>query len=244
MAEDDDLDLGDLDMGDDDDDAVSEDEAEALEEAISTADGDGDDEELDPLAEEMPKMMEEEGVDDGSDSGDDVDQMMEMEMLKAMEEEGGGAPGAAAPGMAAVGGGGVPPNIERLMDVRLTVTIELGRTRDTLEKVMEYGDQSLIELDKWVGLGEIPTVWLQQNVLDLEDVRVNNTFTLSTKLSDKLSLKASHSLRFDNQPVEGFRPVDQTALLTLVATLLKPQAAEEPPPADPCPCEDEPALEE
>lgn len=152
MAEDDD-DLGDLDLGGDDDDDVTADDAEALEEAISAADdGDGGDEDLDPLAEEMLKMMEEEGSDEGSDSGDDVDQMMEMEMLKAMEEEGGGSPGAAAPGMAAAGGGGgLPPNIERLMDVRLTVTIELGRTRDTLEKVMEYGDQSLIELDKTVG---------------------------------------------------------------------------------------------
>jgi flagellar motor switch protein FliN len=150
MAEDDDLgdlDLGDLDLGDDDDDAVSPDEAEALSEAISSVDDDG--EELDPLAEGMLKMMEEEGGDDGADSGEDADQMMEMEMLKAMEEE-GGPTAAALPGMAAAGGG-IPPNIERLMDVRLTVTIELGRTTDTIEKVMEYGDQSLIELDKTVG---------------------------------------------------------------------------------------------
>ena len=37
------------------------------------------------------------------------------------------------------------------MDVKLTVTIELGCTRDTIENVMEYGDQSLIELDRSVG---------------------------------------------------------------------------------------------
>ncbi len=37
------------------------------------------------------------------------------------------------------------------MDAKLTVTIELGRTRDTIENVMEYGDQSLIELDRSVG---------------------------------------------------------------------------------------------
>jgi flagellar motor switch protein FliN len=148
MAEDDDL--GDLDLGEEEDDEVTAGDAEAFEEAISAGDdGDGD-EELDPLAEEMLKMMEEEGGDEGSDSGEDVDQMMEMEMLKAMEEEGGGGAAAAASGAAAVGGG-IPPNIERLMDVRLTVTIELGRTRDTIESVMEYGDQSLIELDKSVG---------------------------------------------------------------------------------------------
>lgn len=151
MAEDDDLgDLGDLDLSEEDDDEVTADDAEAFGEAIGAADdGDGD-EELDPLAEEMLKMMEEEGGDEGSDSGEDVDQMMEMEMLKAMEEEGGGSSAAAAPGAGAMGGG-IPPNIERLMDVRLTVTIELGRTRDTIESVMEYGDQSLIELDKSVG---------------------------------------------------------------------------------------------
>jgi flagellar motor switch protein FliN len=68
--------------------------------------------------------------DDGG--GDGVDQMLEMEML-------GG------------GGGSIPPNLERLMDVSLTVTIELGRTRETIETVMEYGDQSLIELDRTVG---------------------------------------------------------------------------------------------
>ena len=42
-------------------------------------------------------------------------------------------------------------NIDALDDVRLTMTIELGRTRDTIGKVSEYGDQSLIELDKMVG---------------------------------------------------------------------------------------------
>ena len=91
MAEDDDL--GDLDLGEeDDDDVVTAADAEALEEAISSVDEDGDegDDELDPLAEEMLKMMEEEGGDDSSDSGEDVDQMMEMEILKTMEEEGGG----------------------------------------------------------------------------------------------------------------------------------------------------------
>lgn len=125
------------------------DDLDALEEAVTSEDG-GDDEAMDPLAEEMLKMMEEEGgEEDEQSSQEDVDRMMEMEMLKAMEEE-GGPTAAALPGMAAAGGG-IPPNIERLMDVRLTVTIELGRTTDTIEKVMEYGDQSLIELDKTVG---------------------------------------------------------------------------------------------
>ncbi|MEC9379745.1 MAG: flagellar motor switch protein FliN [Candidatus Latescibacterota bacterium] len=124
MAEEDDV----LDGEDTQDDvAGSAEDAAALEDALSSED-DGE-EELDPVAEEMLRTIEEEGDDGG---GDDVDQMLEMEML-------GG------------GGGAISPNLERLMDVSLTVTIELGRTRETIETVLEYGDQSLIELDRTVG---------------------------------------------------------------------------------------------
>ena len=150
MAEEDDVleGLGDEEeeTGDDLADAVTDDDAALLEEAVSATDGEESEEELDPLAEEMLKMMEEE--DDAGGDGEDVDQMMETEMLKAMEEEAGGRGGAVAVSGA---GRGLPPNIERLMDVQLTVTIELGRTRQTIAKVMEYGDQSLIELEKTVG---------------------------------------------------------------------------------------------
>ena len=122
-------------------------EDDALEDAIEGGD---DGEDMDPLAEEMLKMMEEEG--DGEE-GEGVDSMMEMEMLKAVEEEGGAAGGGGGGALQLGGGGGssIPPNLERLMDVSLTVTIELGRTRETIETVMEYGDQSLIELDRTVG---------------------------------------------------------------------------------------------
>ena len=128
------------------------DEADALEEAVTSDEGDG--EELDPLAEEMLKMMEDEDEGEGDmGSQQDVDSMMEMETLKAMEDKGGG-------GMDLVGGGGVvgasaaggvPARIARLMDVNLSVTIELGRTRYTMERVLNLGEQSLVELDKQVG---------------------------------------------------------------------------------------------
>ena len=126
------------------DDVVKE--ADDLEDAANS-DDDGDGEELDPLAEEMLKMMEEEG-DGGGDGGsqEDVDRTMEMEMLKAMDDEGGVVPGGGASD-----GGGIPPNIARLMDVNLSVTIELGRTTHTLESVLQLGEQSLVELDKQVG---------------------------------------------------------------------------------------------
>ena len=129
---------------------VSQDDLDALADAVS-GEGEGG-EDSDPLAEEMLKMMAEEG--DGGDAGspEDVDRMMEMEMLKAMEDDSG--VGGALSGAATSGGGpatGIPANIARLMDVNLSVSIELGRTRETLEDVMHLGEQSLVELDKQVG---------------------------------------------------------------------------------------------
>ena len=128
------------------------DEADALEEAVTSDEGDG--EELDPLAEEMLRMMEDEDEGEGDmGSQQDVDSMMEMETLKAMEDKGGG-------GMDLVGGGGaggasaavgVPASFARLMAVNLSVTIELGRTRYTMERGLNLGEQSRVELDKQVG---------------------------------------------------------------------------------------------
>ena len=117
------------------DDDVLED-ADALEDAVTSGDdGDGDGEELDPLAEDMLKMMKEEGDGDADGGGS-------MDIGGTM---GGMAPAAGAPG------GGIPPNIARLMDVNLSVTVELGRTKQTLEHVLNLGEQSLVELDKQVG---------------------------------------------------------------------------------------------
>ena len=107
---------------------------DVLEDAVTSGD-DGDGEELDPLAEDMLKMMKEEGDGDGDGGGS-------MDIGGAM---GGMAPVADAPG------GGIPPNIARLMDVNLSVTVELGRTKQTLEHVLNLGEQSLVELDKQVG---------------------------------------------------------------------------------------------
>lgn len=127
-------------------------DADALAEAIGGELGD----EVDPLAEEMLKAMES-GEGEG---GGDMDQMMEMEMLKAMEGDGEGLAGMEGMGMAggaptgvapSGGAGGIPPNVARLMDVRLMVTIELGRTKKTVQEVLDLGEQSLIELDKSVG---------------------------------------------------------------------------------------------
>ena len=131
-----------------DEEEVSGEDLDVLADAV----GGGEGEDLDPLAGEMLNVTEEEG--DGADAGsqEDVDRMMEMEMLKAMEDDSsdGGDLSSATTG----GGGaamGIPANIARLMDVNLSVSIELGRTRETLENVMRLGEQSLVELDKQVG---------------------------------------------------------------------------------------------
>lgn len=132
-----------------DEEEVSGEDLDALAGAVG---GSEEGEDLDPLADEMLKMAEEEG--DGADAGsqEDVDRMMEMEMLKAMEDDSSGGGGLSS---ATTGGGGatkgIPANIARLMDVNLSVSIELGRTRETLEGIMRLGEQSLVELDKQVG---------------------------------------------------------------------------------------------
>ena len=42
-------------------------------------------------------------------------------------------------------------NMELLQGVATTLTVELGRARETLDTALEWGEQSLIELDKTVG---------------------------------------------------------------------------------------------
>ena len=116
------------------------DELDALEEAVAGGDDDaGEDADLDPAAEEMLEMMEDEaGEGAGPSSQENLEQMMESEMR-------GGT------GAVDAGGAAVSPNVARLMDVNLMVSIELGRTRKTLEDVTDMGEQSLVELDKEVG---------------------------------------------------------------------------------------------
>ncbi len=48
-------------------------------------------------------------------------------------------------------GSSAPDKTPRLPDVAVTVSMELGRTIQTLNDVLSIGEQSLIELDKMVG---------------------------------------------------------------------------------------------
>ena len=74
------------------------------------------------------------------------------------------------------------------------------------------------QFSEGVAIGD--TLEIYENVVTPEDLRLLNTGFVSSKISDKLSLKISHTLTFDNVPVEGFQPLDQVSMLTLVATLL------------------------
>lgn len=71
--------------------------------------------------------------------------------------------------------------------------------------------------NKYVSLSD--NVEMFENLFTPADFRLTNALTLSTKLSDKFSINVGHQLAFDNQPVEGFQKVDQTTMLTLVASI-------------------------
>lgn len=64
-----------------------------------------------------------------------------------------------------------------------------------------------------------------QNLTDSADFRLNNEAVLSVKLNETFSLKVSHRLGFDNVPPlvagteEHFRKVDQTSMVTFVASI-------------------------
>ena len=74
------------------------------------------------------------------------------------------------------------------------------------------------QLNEHVGVAD--TFELYENVINPADLRLLNTASLVSTLGSNLSLKVSHTLLFDNVPVEGFEKLDQTVGLTLVATLL------------------------
>ena len=64
------------------------------------------------------------------------------------------------------------------------------------------------------------TFEVYENVTDPADLRILNAASFTAALNSKLSLKLSHSLFYDHQPVPGFRPLDQTMQVTLVASIL------------------------
>jgi len=93
-------------------------------------------------------------VDDETASSEDSSE--ETEMLAALEDIGEGVVGEEITSSlgnedAPVDRSTMPVNVARLMDVDLNVTIELGRSRQTMQSVLGLGEQSVVELDKQVG---------------------------------------------------------------------------------------------
>ena len=94
----------------------------------------------------------------GGGSQDDVNSILEREMRNALQDSSpSGAPspappmGAPAPS-AFTSGLGIPAeNVSRLLDVRLVVSIELGRVDTPIRDIMAWTEGSLIELEKMAG---------------------------------------------------------------------------------------------
>ena len=55
-----------------------------------------------------------------------------------------------------------------------------------------------------------------------EDWRIGNLASLTAKLTDVLSLKASYAVRYANFPVPGFKTTDTTTSIALVAKFARP----------------------
>ncbi|MCB1317253.1 MAG: flagellar motor switch protein FliN [Leptospiraceae bacterium] len=75
----------------------------------------------------------------------------------AMQQPTGPQPGQAGiqdvsfPALSTGGPGPMQPNMNLLMDVQMTLTVELGRTKMYIKEILGLGDGSIIELDKLAG---------------------------------------------------------------------------------------------
>lgn len=78
------------------------------------------------------------------------------------------------------------------------------------------------------------TLEVYENVFDVNDLRLYNVATLSTKISDRFSLNLSHRLAFDNVPVEGYQSLDQSTFVTLVANIFNNETKKVPNDTSPC----------
>lgn len=112
---------------------------------------------------EMLRMMQEElggddagGGEEAAEGGDDgIDNTVEAEMLQAMETEGGGDTGNAGDPMAALAalGPALDPvasasaeGIDRLTDVDVEITVELGENHVAIQDIMTWTAGSVVEL--------------------------------------------------------------------------------------------------
>ena len=111
----------------------------------------------DDVADEMLRMMQEElGGEEadsgGAEEGDGINDMLEQEMLRAMEGEDGGASTDPLASFASLGPAisGPSPHeteaIDRLTDVDVEVTVELGDALIAIKEIMTWTAGSVVEL--------------------------------------------------------------------------------------------------
>ncbi|MBT4504701.1 MAG: hypothetical protein HOC74_43655 [Gemmatimonadetes bacterium] len=129
-----------------DDDKIEEEMLRMMQEESGEG---GDDAEAEP---EPPAEAQDAEADEAEPAGDDAD--LESQMLAAMLQESGDEadlPQAmSSPGLD-MGDRDIPPNVARLLDVDLSVSIELGRAEESINTVLEWTEGSLIELSKVSG---------------------------------------------------------------------------------------------
>jgi putative salt-induced outer membrane protein YdiY len=57
------------------------------------------------------------------------------------------------------------------------------------------------------------------NVENIDDVRISGETALTLKATDVMNVQLSYELTYESVPVEGYRALDQSTQVTLVATL-------------------------
>lgn len=104
---------------------------------------------------EMLKAMQEEMAGGGDDAaGEGGGDALESEMIQAMATETGASTEHTAAAIQHMGGmpeGASPANIQRVLEVKLSVSIELGTTYEDISTLLHWTEGSLIELDKVSG---------------------------------------------------------------------------------------------
>lgn len=136
-----------------DEDTPEENDVEAemmrmMQEELSGDDAGGGSDDDSALAEMAAAL----GDGDG-DEGGNIDEMLEQEMLKAMQTDTGEATDAGLGALPAFGGGAAagpietPDGIERLADVDVNVTVELGGVSLEVKDIMQWTRDSIVELE-------------------------------------------------------------------------------------------------
>ncbi|WBY00610.1 flagellar motor switch protein FliN [Ramlibacter tataouinensis] len=94
--------------------------------------------------------MNEQGTPDGvDDAADDWESALAAQAMASRQPVAAGA--AAFPPLEAAGAAAVKADIDRILDVPVTITAELGRARITIKRLLQLQQGSVVELDGLAG---------------------------------------------------------------------------------------------